>query len=245
MDRFIAGQRRNLDQLRQTQLFQDLIDSLDRAYRSVIEMVPELGPPIIYGRFVLVCHKSMLSAATLIGQGQPEDAGGVTRRAVEAARVALAIKLNDENAAQWVAYEDRHDRWLRRLQNERPRSFRVEFRDIRGHAVIERLDTHLGTLSDGVVHFTPEFYIGLDWEVREAAGSAAEIYLNYFQRDNRAIELALISLSAMHLTILEAFDACYDSRLQADGDCQQALVDFIQLGKASIAAYQQRYRTAE
>src|ERR1017187_3676804 len=96
MDRFIAGQRRNLDQLRQTQLFQDLIDSLDRAYRSVIEMVPELGPPIIYGRFALVWHKSMLSAATLIGQGQPEDAGGVTRRAVEAARVALAIKLNDE-----------------------------------------------------------------------------------------------------------------------------------------------------
>ena len=50
--------------------------------------------------FFLICHKSMLSAAALIAQAQPEDSVYITRRAVEAGRVALAIKLNDENALQ-------------------------------------------------------------------------------------------------------------------------------------------------
>ena len=86
-----------------------------------------------------------------------------------AARVALAIKINDVNALQWTAYQERHDRWLKRQQNEKPRPFVVRFADVQGDALMERIDTHLGILSDASVHFTPEFYSNLDWEDRSMA----------------------------------------------------------------------------
>ena len=114
---------------------------------------------------------------------------------MEGARVALAIKINDANALQWIAYQERHDRWLKRQENERPRHFVVQFRDVRGDALIERIDTHLGILSDASVHFTPEFYASLDWQVNGTAGTQGEVYLNYFQRGGREIEREFIALS--------------------------------------------------
>ena len=163
MNEFIAGQRENLETVRGAPHFRELIGAVDAAYKGAIGAVPRAGVPIIFARILLVCHKSRLSAATLIAQGQPEDSTGITRRALEAARVALAVKINDANALLWTAYQERHDRWLKRLQNEKPRSFIVRFADVQGDALIERIDTHLGILSDASVHFTPEFYSNLDW----------------------------------------------------------------------------------
>ncbi len=57
--------------------------AVDAAYRSAVEAVPKIGVPIIFAKILLVCHKSLLSAATLIAQGQPEDSTGITRRALE------------------------------------------------------------------------------------------------------------------------------------------------------------------
>jgi hypothetical protein len=241
METFIEGQRCNIEQVKRMPIFRDLIGSLDRAYRSAIGAVPRLGVALIFGRILLICHKSMLSAATLIGQGQPEDSTGVTRRAVEAARVALAIRLNDENAAQWTAYQGRHDRWLRRQQNERPKPFRVEFRDIRGHPLIERLDTHLGILSDASVHFTPEFYSSLDWEVNRTEDGQGEVYLNYFQRNPREIELQYIFLGAAHLTILEALDSCCDGKFQLDTCCREPFAEFVRIGRTFNEAHHREY----
>ena len=73
----------------------------------------------------------------MIAQSQPEDSVPITRRAVEAASVALAIKLNEENTLHRTSYQERHDRWLKRQQGEKPKSFRVEFVDVRGDALVE------------------------------------------------------------------------------------------------------------
>jgi hypothetical protein len=167
MDEFVRCQRETLDQIRLWPHFRDLIGATDAVYRwPTSAAAPLTNAPVIFARILLICHKSLLSAATLIAQGQPEDSTGITRRALEAARVALAIKISDSNALQWTAHQERHDRWLKRQQNEKPKSFIVRFADIRGDALMEKIDTHLGILSDASVHFTPEFYSNLDWEVR-------------------------------------------------------------------------------
>ena len=241
MNEFIDSQRANLDRIKALPLFRDLMGALDSAYRAVFGCLPQEGVPIIFGRILLVCHKSMLSAATLIGQGQPEDSTAITRRALEAAKVALAIKINDANALQWTAYQERHDRWLKRQQNGKPGPFRVHFRDIRGDALIERIENHLGILSDASVHFTPEFYSSLDWEVNQT-GEGGEIRLNYFQRSRREIELQFMTLSAAHLTILEAFDRCCDGRFQKDVNCRERLAEFIRLGQIFNDNYQLEHR---
>jgi hypothetical protein len=81
----------------------------------------------------------MLSAAGLIAERHPEDSVGVTRRAVEVAEAALAFKLNDANASQWAAYEERHARWLKRQAAEKPRPFHVQYRDIVGDPLMDEI----------------------------------------------------------------------------------------------------------
>lgn len=243
MDEFIEGQRGNLDEVRHWRLFRDLIGALDAAYRAAVRCLPREGVPIIFGRILLVCHKSMLSAATLIAQGQPEDSTGVTRRALEGARVALAIAINDANALQWTAYRERHDRWLKRQQNEKPKHFAVQLADIRGDALIEQIDNHMGILSDASVHFTPEFYASLDWQVNWTADTEGEVYLNYFQRGKRDIEREFIALSAAHRVILETLNRCFNGLFQQDEDCRKRLAEFAQLGQALNGAYQREYGT--
>lgn len=242
MDRYVEGQRQNIENVMRMPVFRDQIGSVNYAYRAAIEALPRLNAPIIYGRILLICHKSLLSAATLIGQGQPDDSTGITRRAVEAARVALAIKLNDENAAQWTAYQERHDRWLKRLQNERPKPFRVDFRDIRGNPLIDRLDLHLGILSDASVHFTPEFYSSLDWDIKQRDDGQGEITLNYFNRNPREIELHFNFLGAAHLTILESLDDCYDGGFRQDPTCQGPFREFVEIGRLFTEAYRRQYQ---
>jgi hypothetical protein len=199
MDEFIRCQRDTLDQIRLWPHFRDLIGAADGTYRSVVKAVRQTDVPEIFARIILVCHKSLLSAATLIAQGQPEDSTGITRRALEAARVALAIKINEVNATQWTAYQERHDRWVRRKRNEEPRPFTVRFTDVQGDPCMATIDKHLGVLSDASVHFTPEFYSNLDWEERRTTDGNDEIHLNYLHGNRRRIELELISLASFHL----------------------------------------------
>ena len=237
MDEFIECQRATLDQIRQWPHFRDLIGAADAVYRWPMSAAPQTNAPAIFARILLICHKSLLSAATLIARGQPEDSTGITRRALEAAQVALAIKINDANAQEWTAYQERHDRWLKRQQNERPRPFRVRFADVRGDALMERIGTHLGILSDASVHFTPEFYSSLDWEVRRTSDGNGEIFLNYFRKSRREIEFQFIQLSTAHLTILEALDRCYDGRFRQDADCRARLAELFDRGRSFNEAY--------
>ena len=243
MDGFIDAQRKNLDLGKQSVYFKDLIGATDAAYRLAIEYVPPEGYTVAFGRFLLICHKSLLSAATLIAQAQPEDSAGITRRAIEAAKLALAIKLNDENGRRWLSYQD--DRWVKRDLNEKPASFRLQLEGVRGDPLIDTLDKFLGILSDAHVHFTPEFYSSLDWEVRRNPDDSGEIHLNYFQRSPREVERHFILLAAVHGKILDAFDRCFDGRFRADEKVRAAVGEAWQIGKKLVDEYAARYGVSE
>ena len=242
---FINAQQATLDQIQGWPHFQGLVGAADAVYRWPMSVAPHPDAPAIFARILLICHKSLLSAATLIARGQPEDSTGITRRALEAARVALAIKINDANTEQWTAYQLRHDRWLKRQSNERPRPFVVRFADVQGDALIEKIDTHLGILSDASVHFTPEFYSSLDWEVRTSPDGNGEVFLNYFRKSQREIEFQFIQLSAAHLAILEALNRCYDGRFMQDDDCRARLAGLFERGRALNEAYHRDNGTAQ
>jgi len=242
MDAYFQAIRENLDGGLRSPSVKELVASLDAAYQAIMKPPPK--GRLIFGRFFLICHKSMLSAAALIAQAQPEDSVGITRRAVEAGRVALAIKLNDENALQWISYQERHDRWLKRQQGEKPKSFRVEFVDVRGDALIEELDRWLGVLSDAYVHFTPEFYDSLDWDERIGEDGSGEVFLNYFHRDPREIERHFNALAAVHGSILKAFDRCFDGGITGDRDKLAAVDRFWSTAKRFNDDYQRRYGIA-
>src|SRR5689334_22089384 len=69
----------------------------------------------------LICHRALDAAATAAGSGQPEDAAAITRRALEAAQVCLAIKADRSNFAEWKSIEIRQDRWKVRVAGEKPK----------------------------------------------------------------------------------------------------------------------------
>lgn len=243
MHSFIQAQKKNIDQGCQSAVFQGLIGTLDQAYHAIIGG-HDPNTPQILGRLLLICHKSMLSAATLIAQSQPDDSVGITRRAVEAAKVAVAVKLNDANAQQWLSFQERHDRWIRRQQNEKPKPFHVRFSDLQGDPVIEDLDKFFGILSDAYVHFTPEYYDSLDWEGRRTAGGDGVIFLNYFHRNVREIERHFIMLAAVHGVILKAFDKCLDSAISRNPVMLAAVNEFWKTAKRVNDDYQNRYGIA-
>ena len=95
---------------------------------------------------------------------------------------------------------------------------------------------------DASVHFTPEFYSNLDWEVRQTPEGNGEVYPNYFHRSQREIERQFIAVSAAHLTILEALDRCFDGRFRQTDACRERLGNFVRLGRAFNEAYERQYR---
>src|SRR5690349_5535824 len=118
---YIAAQRANIQSISQLRHFSLLGDLIDRLYERGVTLVPKSSPPP-FGQLLLICHKSFLSALTLIGQAQPDDAAPISRRAIEAAKFALAVKRNPENAMKWAAYEQRMGRWQSREKGEKPKS---------------------------------------------------------------------------------------------------------------------------
>src|SRR5262249_38848466 len=151
-------------------------DLVDRLYSDAMKLVPA-GVTALNIQTLLICHKSFLSAASLIGQAQPEDAGAITRRAIEAVRLAAIFKTIPEKYAEWAAEEERTKRWDDRRAGKKPK--KLQFSLPKVHLtiedIIEDLSAMLGVLSDADVHFTPEFLAQLSW--KRDKGS---IYLGYF-----------------------------------------------------------------
>jgi hypothetical protein len=214
IDQFTEAARRNFETFSAHPFYAQGVRALDVAYEAAIRSLPPDGHPAIYGRLLLVCHKHMVSAANLIASCLPEDSAGITRRAVEAAKVATATRLNDKNTEAWLSYEERNERWIRRQSNEKPKTFHVHFDDMKGDEFSEALDRYIGMLSDSYVHFTPEFYSTLCWEVTvHESGDGGQIFLNYFQSDTRELERHFLLLMAVHGKILQAFDRCLQGHL--------------------------------
>jgi hypothetical protein len=99
-----------------------------------------------------------------------------------------------------------------------------------------------GLVSDAYVHFTPEYYSSLDWEVRSTSSTGGEIRLNYFHRDRREIERQFIALCAFHGRILKVFDRCFDGLLSGDESVRKQMAAIWIVGKAFGDDYQTRYQ---
>ena len=180
---------------------------MDELYEISIGAVPK-DKSQVFARFLLICHKSFLSAATLIGQAQPDDASAVTRRAIEVVRLAAAL-LNDPTIAdKWGAYEKRIERWKARDEGEKPKPLHVPIPV--EHLLVKQLMDTWGILSDADVHFTPEYFQTLRWEQRND-----RMFLHYFSAEQHTIEVAIIQLLGAHMMMLRILDECLDGAFSA------------------------------
>ncbi|MDT3779830.1 hypothetical protein PJI16_19920 [Nitrospira sp. MA-1] len=213
---YIAAQRANISSISQLPHFSKLGDLTYRLYESAVSLVPRSFPRH-FGLLLLICHRSFLSALTLIGQAQPDDAAPISRRAIEAARLALAVKTNPESAREWFAHEQRMERWQARYRGEKPKKPVIPKLDLpSGHLILAKLEEHLGILSDSSVHFTPEYYGSQHW-IR----NGTKYELLDFTPDQRAIECSLIILIGLHGSILRIFDECLDGPFFSDDQWKQ------------------------
>jgi hypothetical protein len=242
MDRYLQAHFGNLQANVQRPYFEQIICPLGEAYVAAIAVMPRIEAPLIFGRFMLICDKSMRTAAMLIASCQPEDSVGITRRALECAKTALAIKLDNANVANWLSQEERLARWAARQEGRRPKTFRVDLDGVRGDSLIDQLGDMIGILSDASVHFTPEFYGNLAWELNvDEGGHGGHIMLNYFHTSDREIERHFLSLAAAHGLMLNAFDRCTDGKLAQDASFNNKMNRFWRISKQFNDAYRERY----
>src|SRR5207249_2239687 len=72
---YFAAQADHIQQITQLPVFTKVIMPLDELYRLSLDLVPPSSKPH-FGRFLLVCHKAFMSAASTIARGQPDDSQG-------------------------------------------------------------------------------------------------------------------------------------------------------------------------
>lgn len=153
---YLEAQQFNLVQLKRLPHYTTLVVPIDGLYRQAPDLLPA-SSRVIFGRLLLLSHRSFLSAASLALRALPDDAEAITRRALEAARLAIAIKHDPKNLKLWAAYETRLARWRSRQMNERPGDLRLGLNYPKDNPVLEQIGKLIGMLSDTAVHFTPEF----------------------------------------------------------------------------------------
>ena len=206
---YIEAQRANLESIKKLPHFSILVSLMNQLYDRSFSLVPRNSEPL-YGQFLLICHKSFLSATTLIAQAQPEDSAAISRRAIEIARICLACKYKMENLEKWRSYEQRMLRWKEREEGKKPKPFFPSLNFPPGHALLKDLERDIGMLSDSYVHFTPEYLGSQNWK-KEKDAELVTIKLNYFTSDQKTIEREFILLVGTHIKILRIFDECLDS----------------------------------
>lgn len=199
---YIAAQRKNLESALNFELFATTIPQMSRLYEVSIAAIPPDYPPP-FGQFVLVCHRSFLAAAVLIGQAQSDDAAPITRRAIEAIRLAAAIKKDPAIADVWMAYDERIARWKARDDGQTPKQLHIRIPV--EHPLVQELMTSWGIISDGEAHFTPEYLHSLRWQKEDGKMS-----LDYFSGDQRTIETEIVHLLGAHVMMLRVLDYCFD-----------------------------------
>ena len=84
------------------------------------------------------------------------------------------------------------------------------------HPLVKTLQDQIGILSDGFVHFTPEYYASQNWKVVEHRRAESRVELDYFTSDAQVIKSEFIILAATHLKILMAIDDCLDCTFSND-----------------------------
>lgn len=235
MEGYFKTQRSNLEQIRDFNAFADLLGSIDQLYGLSVDLVPK---DHWFGRFVLICHKEFLAAASLIAQGQPLDSVPVTRRAIDAIRVATAIKENPDSAKQWLAFAERHARWLARQKGGKVPQLPTLNVPV-AHPVTHALIEEYRILSDSATHFSPEYFASLDWKVQDG-----QLFLNYFS-DARTTEQHIVYLATAHVQILQVLDFCLDGTLSKFERWVKSMEEVYRKGRVYNDQYRRRYKLNE
>jgi hypothetical protein len=219
LDEYVAAQQRNLEAIRESPHYSRLIEIVDRMYRATIDLGPLHCPRICFGKMLLMCHKSLLSAATLIARGQPEDSAPISRRAIEIGHLAVAVHIDSQNYLKWLDEGRRMARNEARLRGERPKNDPGHKwgKEVLEHPALVDLRTFLGMLSDHYAHFSPEFEGNLAWSEETTPGEGMTLKLEYFDTTKRTIHLGFVSLATIHLKLLDVFNTCFNDGLAGDG----------------------------
>jgi hypothetical protein len=216
---YVDTQRLNFEAIKDSPHYLRLIETVDRLYHSALELGRAHGPRLCFGKMLLMCHKSLLSSATLIARGQPDDAALVSRRAIEIGHLAIAVHLDSQNYVKWLDAQRRTARWEERRKGQRPKSEPGHKwgKDVLSHPLLTELRTFLGMISDSDAHFTPEFEGNLQWSESVTPGEDVTVGLSYFDTTKRVIHCAFLNLAAIHLKLLDVFDGCFKHGLSGDG----------------------------
>lgn len=229
LEDYFQAQKENLAGAMQFEPFKVLFHLVHDLYTRAISLIPQDN---VFGQFVLMAHKEFLAAASLIGQAQPDEAAPITRRAIEMVRVAQAVKHDPENAKKWLAFEERMARWRARREGEKPKTLHIEL-SVGPHPIIEELMKFAGMLSDSGAHFTPEFFASRNWSKRDG-----QLFLDYFNGDQRTIEREIVLLAALQLLILRVLDECVDHAFGKDADWSRMLREAQAWGKRFGAKFE-------
>lgn len=127
------------------------------------------------------------------GSGLPEDGEAITRRALEAAKTCLAIKVDPSNLQAWRCEEKRLARWQQRGQGGIPKTLQVSYSEsVKSEPLFQELQAEIGSLSDVAVHFTPDYFGSYTWEKTQRPEGSVDFS---FGLREGAIELAFLMLS--------------------------------------------------
>ena len=210
---FVESCRTFFEANRGCPIFQ-LIESLDEIYVLAYRKAPfpKAGAEEadFFHMCFLICHRALLSAATSTGSGLPEDGPAITRRALEAAKVCLAVKADPSNFAQWKSVEVRKGRWESRRKGEKPKTFNPAYKGTPTEPLYEELQSAIGALSDFAVHFTPEHVLQYKWGQTSRSNGTTE---NSFGVDEDAVAKELLMMAGQRRLIIRVFDRCLDGKL--------------------------------
>jgi hypothetical protein len=207
---YLAAQFNRTTLFLRNEMFANVVAAVDAAYAAARTDNRQVTPGL--ARMYLTCHQAMFSGAACIAHGVPLDAAAASRRALEAARTALAIKLDRTNGERWIAYEDRMSRWRTRDMGEKPPNLKIKYDVLIDDEMGKQLACIFGILSDAAVHFTPEFLSRLDFKERD---SGTMLFSEYLETDEQEIAHHLKMFAAVHLLILKALDRCCDGGFSA------------------------------
>jgi len=163
--------------------------------------------------------------------GAADDAGPITRRAIEVVKLAAAIKANPAVLEEWGGYEKRLERWKARNQGTKPKPLRPKI------PVTDPLVTQLveswAIISDTDVHFTHEYFISPPWD-RQSDGK----FLSYFNSDQRTIESAIIHLLGAHMRILRVLNECFDGQFSNNAEWRKLVDEISTIAKPYVQKFE-------
>ena len=135
---YLAAQFNRTTIFLRNDMFSSVVEAIDAAHAAA--RTDNRNVTAGQARIFIACHQAMYSAASCLARGVPLDAGAASRRALEAARTALAIKLDRKNGERWIAYGERLSRWHARRTNEKPPKLKIDYAVLNDDVLAEKLD---------------------------------------------------------------------------------------------------------